>query len=549
MRAMALVLGFLWIAGCDGGGGGAGGGTDAPPVAGDADLAGGSQDAVAEDVPPEGPPVVPGADYLILAAGNLLGTAEAFRAYREGTGHTVALATLDQLLEGAAATDYAASLRIKDWVALHWEARDPDRPLFLLLVGDAEDSFNDPDETLPAADWAGGWQGCLSDNAYGDMDGDHVPEVAVGRLPVRDDATGLDLLDRIRGHEEGYVPGPWNHRLNVYAGEGGFGEDVDFFIETVAQKGLEAVPMPFDIRFAYKSPGSTWYYAPFEDIVHEMVTSGAVLTTFMGHGGGELDVPDLAQVKPADRFPMYAFFACSTGEFAGDAASDAERVMLQPGGPMALLVSTATTHPYANAINALELEAAVFEDRPATYGEAIVGMKWRSLYHESDLRDLVDGFAETQMSRDEMEDTVRDHMYSYNLLGDPAVRLLVPQGDVLLEAAGAAPGGEVAFTGEIPRLAGGSAHVRLVCGRASLIHTLTPVEDPTDPASWPTVQANWEAAMDHTVDASEVAIDGDGAFSGTLQVPAGTPKGTYWAVVYAEEEGSDGLGSAEVAIK
>jgi len=544
---MTLCLAVL-MAGCDGGG------SSEPTdtvVAPDAAVEDGAIEADATDVVlPDGPPVVPGADYLIVTAGDLVGTAEAFAAYREETGYTISLSTLEQVIAGgAAATDIEVAIHIKSWVAMHWEARQADRPMFLLLVGDADPAFNDPAKTIPAVEWPGLWEGCLSDNHYGEMDGDHVPDVAVGRLPVRSDAQGLDLLDRIVTHETTYTTGPWNHRLNVYAGEGGFGDDVDFFIETIAQKGLEAVPMAFDIEFAYDSQTSNWYYAPFEDMVHQMVTKGAVLTTFMGHGGGELDVPDLTKVKPADRYPMYAFFACSTGEYASDWMSESEEVMLQAGGPMAVLVSTATTHPYANAVNAIEIEAAVFEDQPATYGEAIVGMKSRSLYHESDLRELIDGFAETQIPVDEMEGTILDHMYSYNLLGDPAVRLRIPPSDVTVEAGDGQQGAPLAVSGHVAGLAGGVATTRLVCGRASVLHQLTPVEDPSDPDAYPVIQENWEKVMDHTLAAATLDVNGDGGFSGTLEIPETAKKGTYWVVVYAEDGTADAVGSAEIKIK
>jgi len=550
MRRLVLILGlFGFLVGCDGGGGAV---TEPDTIGGPETI--GVDTSVGPDsvdvAVPDAPPVVPGADYLIVTVGNLLATAEAFKAYREETGHTVSLATLEQIIAGGtAATDADVSIHIKTWVAMHWQARQQDKPMFLLLVGDADPAFNDPQKTIPAVSWPGLWEGCLSDNHYGEMDGDHVPEVAVGRLPVRSDAQGLDLLDRIVTHETTYATGPWNHRLNVYAGEGGFGEEVDFFIETIAQKGLESVPMAFDISFAYNSPTSTWYYTPFPDIVHEMVTSGAVLTTFMGHGGGELNVPDLTQVKPADRYPMYAFFACSTGEYASDWMSESEEVLLQAGGPMAILVSTATTHPYANAVNALEIEAAVFEDQPATYGEAIVGMKWRSLYHESDLRTLIEGFAETQMPLSEMEGSILDHMYSYNLLGDPAVRLRIPPAEVTVAATDATAGGVVEVSGTAGGLAAGTARTRMVCGRAVVLHQLTTVEDPSDPDAVPVIQENWEKVMDHTLAEVDLTVGPDGAFEGILEVPATTKKGTYWVVVYAEDGVGDAVGSTEISIK
>ncbi len=332
-------------------------------------------------------------DYLIVAADDLWPAAEAFADYRRETGHAVLAVKLTSLLTSPKLPDNLMVNQVSAWVRKHYGNRDKARPFYLLLVGDAVESGTDPTKTVPVGHWTGGWEDCYSDNFYADMDYDHVPDLAVGRIAVASNTVALDVLERVKAHESTYVVGPWNRRLNVYAGEGGFGDDVDFFIETVAQKGLESVPYEYEIRFAYDNPGSNYYYAPFEEKVLEMVTDGALLVTFMGHGGGELDVPSLAQVVVENRQAMYAWFACSTGDFPAKWESDAETVFKQADGPMAVLVSSATTHPYANAVNALEMEASVFEELPETYGEAIRLMKWRSLYHESDLREMIDAFA------------------------------------------------------------------------------------------------------------------------------------------------------------
>jgi len=490
-------------------------------------------------------------DYLVITASGLLETAEAFAAYRESTGHVTFVATVQSAIGGLAApTDAIIVDEITGFVHGHYYKRDPDKPFFLLIVGDADASDNDPNETVPAGTWVGGWEGCRSDNFYADVDGDHVPDLAVGRIPVRSNADGQLILDKIIKHESEYEVGPWNHRLHVYAGEGGFGDDIDMFIEKIAEEGLVSVPYEYDLYFAYDSPTSTYYYTPFEEKVFGLVTDGALLVTYMGHGGGELDVPDLSQVVVKHRQPMYAFFACGTGDFIGDWDSQPEQVMKQEGGPMALLVSQTTTHPYGNAINALELEPAVLAEQPETYGEAVVRMKWRSLYNTSALRDTIDAFAVLYMEggQAEMDAVILDHMYSYNLLGDPAVRIRFPAGKVELEAGEGYKGAPLEFSGTLDTFDTGEAEVRLVCERSGLIHQLTPVDDPTDPASAGTVQDNWNKAMDHDVAATTVELSG-GAFSGSLPVPQSTGVGTYHLVVYADNGITDAVGSVEVKVK
>lgn len=545
---MALVL-FSLGTGCGGGSGG-GSTADAGDVGMAVEIAADVAEMSREEVTPEESwKVVAGVDYLIIAADGLAETAQAFADYRESTGHTVVQATLSQVVSGKGLpTDAVIRAGLQEWVRAHWELRQPDRPFYLLIVGDAHWSDNPMGECVPAGQWAGGWEGSWSDNHYADMDMDRVPDLAVGRLPVRDNAVGLDILDRIIKHETQYTVGPWNHRLSVYAGEGGFGEDVDFFIETVAQEGLESVPYEYDLSFAYNSQGSIYYYAPFKDKVLDMVTQGAVLVTFMGHGGGELNVSDLSAVMPGDRFPMYAFFACSTGDFLMTTDSETEIVLKQSGGPMAILASTATTHPYANAVNALEMEAAVFGDRPETFGEAVRLMKWRSMYNSSDLRDMIDAFAVMYMEAWEMPATIEDHMYSYNLLGDPATRIRFPSGAVLIEAGDAVSGGELEFGGSVDNIDSGSVQVKLVAERTKLVHALEPVENPNDESQWPVIQSNWEKVMDKTVCSCDVTVE-SGVFSGVLEIPAKTQAGTYYVTAYADDGVIDAIGSLQIKVK
>jgi hypothetical protein len=503
------------------------------------------------DLPPEPETVeMPAADYLVISADDLWDTATAFADYRTTTGHTVRAIRLTELLTSPDLPDNLMVDEIVTWVREAYAARPDDRPLYLLLIGDAVEANSDPTKVIPVGYWSGGWEPCFGDNAYADMNYDHVPDLAVGRIPVSDNATGLDVLDRIKKHEAEYSVGPWNRRLGIYAGEGGFGEDIDFFIETIAQKGLESVPYEYSMSFAYDNADSTYYYAPFQAKVLDMVADGALLVTFMGHGGGELDVYSLADVTPAHRQPMYAWFACSTGDFCSSYESDAEEVFKQPNGPIATLVSTGTTHPYANAINALEIEAAIFEERPATYGEAIMAMKWRSKYHTSDLREMIDEFARMNMPESEMVETVNDHMYSYNLLGDPAVRIRFPMGNAAVDAATSHAGKELAFSGTVDNFQAGTATVELVAERASIIYPIESIENPTDPANQEAVQQNWNNANNKVAVATEVKIVG-GSFTGTMDIPATTPPGNYHLTIYCwdVDKAVDGVGSVAVKVK
>jgi len=549
---MLLALGCG--GGDDGGGDGQGQadlGADVLPGDGNAqDLA--TTDDRAPDAPPQdlgevAPPPPESLDYLVITADDLLKTAEGFAELRQSLGHVTYVVKVSTLIPPAAMTDAAAGASIKEHVKQLWSKRDKGHPFYVLLVGDANEGKNDPATTIPAGKWQGGWEGCYSDNFYADMDGNHVPDLAIGRIPVRTDKEGLAILERVTEHETTYEPGPWNHRIHVYAGEGDFGQDIDFFIETIAQKGLESVPYEYDLQFAYRNPDSIYYYAPFEEKVFDLVTEGAVLVTYMGHGGGELDVGSLSQVVMQHRFPLHAFFACGTGDYIGLGDSDSEAVMKQAGGPISLLVSQTTTHPYGNALDALELESAVFQDQAPTVGEAIRLMKDRTMNHTDDLRETIDAFAVLYMTEDEVEDVPIDHLYSYNLLGDPATRIRLPEGKVALTAEAAVLGQALEVSGTVDNVESGTVDVALVCQRAQLLHPLDTVEDPDAQASWPTVQSNWAKVMDKTVVAGEAAVTA-GKFSLELAVPDSIPAGPYYVTAYAQDGKLDALGSLTVKV-
>jgi hypothetical protein len=549
-----MVLGLLLGLACAG----ADGDDSAKDTAGSAGDAAGGDGGGADRMPEQAAEVLPTpdlyvgppADYLIITADDLLDTAEAFADFRVGQGYTVVLTTGTAVAGSAGQVEADAFVEAaQDWIAYHHDRRNAERPLFLLLVGDADAWEVNPAETIPVKFWSGGWESAYSDNFYGDVNGDHVPELAVGRIPVANNEDGLRILGKIKQHETQYEVGPWNHRLSVYAGEGGFAEGIDLAIETVAQKGLEAVPYDFDLSFAYNNPDSSYYYSPFEEKVLDLIVQGSVLVTYMGHGGGELNVPSLDLVLPQHRFPMCAFFACGTGDYVGAADSDPEVVMKQAGGPMALLVSQTTTHPYGNAVDALELESAVFVDLAPTFGEAVTRMKWRSLNNDDDFRKMVDELALLYVSQDEMDDVIRDHLYSYNLLGDPAIAMRLPAGKVELTAGDGLMGAPLPVSGTVSNLETGTVHIRLVCLRASILHPLTPVENPLDPGSQATIQENWEKAMDHNVAEAEAPIAGS-KFTAELAIPAsGIPAGTYYVTAYAEDGTTDASGSLAVHVK
>lgn len=492
-------------------------------------------------------PLMP--NYLVVSRESLLSSAQSWGEYRESCGYVVKVISVESILGPLSEppTDSDVVEAVRSWVKERFDERDDRFPFFLLLVGDTVEQGAYAQGLIPSGIWPGLWQGCVSDNVYADMDGDHVPDLAVGRIPFRSTEQVDSLLERVQANEGSSPIGPWNHRLYVYAGDPGFGEPIDSAIETIARQGLESISYAWDILFTYRVESSAYYYAPFEEKILEFLTQGSVATLYMGHGGGELDVSSLSLVQCENRTPVVAFFACSTGEFFRAEDTDTELVLKNAHGPTAILASTATTHPYSNHVQTVELERAIFNDAPKTYGEAILRSLWMTMYNNNEERETWKAVAAMLTDAQELEDVIVDQMYVYALLGDPASPLTLPPASVTVTGLDTPRGATMAFEGTVSGLDQGQAHVELVCERARFLHDLVPV-DATQPQNEDIVQQNWEWAMDHTVASADVPLV-QGAFSGELTIPPTTPVGTYYLKVYAEDGILDAVGAGMVHVQ
>ncbi len=81
----------------------------------------------------------------------------------------------------------------------------------------------------------GGDPEMATDNPYADLDGDGVPELAIGRLTAHTAEELTTMLKKIFAYEDSQDFGPWRTRINFIAGAGGYGAMTDTAIETFAQ--------------------------------------------------------------------------------------------------------------------------------------------------------------------------------------------------------------------------------------------------------------------------------------------------------------------------
>jgi len=477
------------------------------------------------------------ANYVILAYESMSEPALEYAAWRQQTGHAVLVAFL-----GEGGGSLAPVQQVRDLLTRQ-QAAAGDAPLYLLILGDTVGLGGIG--VFPCENDLGD---CYTDNAYGDLDGDDVPEVAVGRLPVSSAEEVSAYLDKAKRHELDHAPGPWDRRVAIYAGQPGFDDALDGAIETAVLEGIDTVDYNYEVLGVYDEPDSDYYYTPFEDKVIDFFNDGAVLTTYLGHGSSAwadgLPTDRVHELVGTTRMPFAAFFACLNGDFKGDEDSLAEIVLAQPEGPVGAFASVDISDVYGNTVLPYELQRAIFDGGHQTIGQAIVEAKRQAVDNDDDFRDLASTYAVVFGYDEEAQERVlRQHLDLYNLLGDPALTLNLPTEDVELVSDGDFDSGSLVITAETPSVVSGTATVTLEVERTVILEALEELEDDLDAE---TAQANWAKAMDKTIaDATAEVVDGRVEVS--LDYDASElPFADYFVKIIAWDESVSAVGVLQV---
>jgi len=539
--------------------GGSDGASTEAPVPGGPDVVGDGGPAV----------VVPQADYLIVAASTLAASAERFKTYRAseaGGSHKVALSLVPGCV-GAEADAVAAACKIRDHVKAQYDARDTTKPFFLLIVGDAAAGAPLDKAHVPSAVYFEPFDGSnvATDNLYADMDGDHIPDLAVGRIPLATDAEVDVVLEKTTRYESTYEVGDWNKRLNLFASTSGFGDVLDAQIETLVFAIVEDIPYDYDITLTYAKQTSPYVFVPekFSDMVYDRLNQGSLMMAYVGHGNTDsfadlvwngksfpiLDTAQLGQrIEAVHKPPLLTLIACLTGAFAsGDSVS--EQILRTKNGPVGILSSTEISHPYANAIFIRELAQGLTTAGDLTAGELFVDAKRRMVKTDDALRRSIDMQVAAFVGVNQQGALKRSHQYMYTLFGDPAARLAYPKqkAKVTVASAHVAPGAEVAVAASFAGLAKGQAHVTLEVKRTTISGTIAAVPADGDATRDAVIAANYATANNRIIAEKTAAHDG-AAFSTTLAVPANAAPGDYFIKVYADDGKLDALGSTKITV-
>lgn len=504
----------------------------------------------------------PAPDVVVVSPALFRPALEPWLAHRRAQGHVVEVVAGER-----------SALAIKaDLQAAH--AAKPE--LTVVLVGDAEPGAeHDPIlaarcvptflATAKVNVIFGSEPQIATDNGYVDFDDDGIPEAAIGRLPVDTPAELTQLVERIIAYENSKNFGLWRRRINFVAGVGGFSPVADMALESAAKTLLTRhLPAGLETSMTYGGPLSPYYPGSgvFQATALQRFNEGCLMWVYIGHGSrrglDQINNPDGASpilsvrntpsLAAKTHPPLACFLSCYSGAFDGPEDCLAEEMLRADGGPIGVLCGSRVTMPYAMSILGQELMTGFFADRRPTLGAVMHAAKRNTTLRSRDDAECrqFDAVATMLMPMAaDLDAQRREHLYLFNLLGDPLLRVRHPQPVDVAAPQQVTAGETMTVRGQSPL--GGQAVIELVVRR----DRLTFVQPDRDVWDRTTTghgerQATYARANDPRLTSIERTLPA-GPFEFELPVPAAA-KGDCHVRVYVAGDDGFGLGSSDVKV-
>lgn len=480
---------------------------------------------------------------FLTYAEHLKPAAEAWAAYRAADGwrvvmHAVAPGADDDVRR----VDLQRAIRSNYQLAL---PHDPSR-FAVLLLGDADEQ-GIPVWRVPQTDpvlQSRHDNEYITDHPYQLLnDSDIAPVFALGRIPAQTVDEALQVLEKIKRYEADFTPGPWRHRITYAAGEGRFGA-MDSLLESLFKTMVDRmVPDAFDLTMTYAKASSLYCPPPSQltETILNRLTEGALLFNYIGHGfergfdalHWQNQRFEMLHAKDLDRLsnhaddiaqlPIAFLSCCSAGWFdlPNGAHSLAEAMLFQRNGPVAVIAGSRITHPYANTVLQKDITKALLADRAPTVGMLDLLATQAMLQIDEDDRELdaiAAPIAWAGRWKTGLMDLRRMHAGLYNLLGDPATRIQMPEQSISdLQLA------DSTLTGRIAGMARGLVHLTIETPRVGFAHAdrLQPPTGANDPELERKAANNYPLANDRVLQRAQAEVI-DGRFELALDAPLPT---------------------------
>ncbi len=327
------------------------------------------------------------ADLLIVTTAELAPALEPLKTAREEQGLSVAIVTAEDIYNEFGYGENSPE-SIQKFVAYAYENWEEPAPRYLFLVGDATSDYlgnlgDLPQNHIPSLLVPVQYSGeTVSDSRLADVNDDMIPDLAVGRWPVRTIAEVEDLVERTLAYETGTAS-----ERAIFATDA-----TETQFEIAATRLAEQAEIPTEQFVVFN--GAT------ADSVAQEINDGAWLTTYIGHGSisqwGKNDIFTMDSVPNLDTTtpPIVLQLTCLTGLFSHpEQTSLSEAMLTTPNGPVILIAATSLTLSNNQETFANVFLAALKDPATERIGDAFQTGKIALDVNNIGLREISDTFS------------------------------------------------------------------------------------------------------------------------------------------------------------
>lgn len=258
-----------------------------------------------------------GAQYLVITTAALKGAAQELANLRTSQGLSAEVVDVADIMDewnGGISSPYA----IRDFLAWRYTRTSP-APRFVVLAGagsfDYRDNLGLGGNLVPPLMAATGSGLFASDNRFGDVVGnDGVPEIAVGRLPVRTAAELSAYVQKVAAYEA-EPAGPWSGRALLLS------DDPEDGASFSADSQRLSFSLPRGVTGEAIALGDT-PLAAARSALFSALGQGASFLSYVGHGGldrlaaeGLLTSADVPSLPASARLPVVSALTCIVNRF------------------------------------------------------------------------------------------------------------------------------------------------------------------------------------------------------------------------------------------
>lgn len=399
-------------------------------------------------------------DVILVTHRDLLNSAEKYKEYRESNSDLKIGVFLTEHIYNEFAGGMPDPTAIRDFIAYAYH-NWANPPKYIVLWGDGHFDFKNINfkninfvptyEVIDDVYLFSELQSFNTDDYFASVDGDDVLiDLAVGRITINSDEEGLKIIEKINHYENNSSTDQWRSTITLVAddskagrktnSEGQVIDEYDHDIHTSQTEGLARDEIPKDINLnkIYLVEYPTQFLSSgrrkptlTQDMLVKINNSGAIILNWIGHGNPRVWAHEFILEREKtiplminwDKLFFLSAATCDYGRFDNpNTNSGAEEMFLSE---------------YGGAIGVFSATRIVYSTSNAALNERFYNSLFSRNSENGKYLTLGEAYYRTKSGRN------TDNDIKYFLLGDPTMRLLIPQNIVSIKRINGIPTDEI----------------------------------------------------------------------------------------------------------